>query len=68
MEAEIAEKWANPHPARERLRRRNVVAKRHGRPVVVLHRVERAESRSFLYLGNVPELRFTKELKQLARG
>jgi hypothetical protein len=33
-------------------------AKRHGRPVVVIHAIEEGEARSFPYIGNVPTIRW----------
>ena len=33
-------------------------AKRHGRPVVVIHAIEEGEARSFPYMGNVPTIRW----------
>ena len=36
-------------------------AKRHGRPVVVIHAIEEGEARSFPYIGNVPTIRWRAE-------
>jgi SLOG cluster2/TIR domain len=36
-------------------------AKRHGRPVVVIHAIEEGEARSFPYIGNVPTIRWRSE-------
>ncbi len=33
-------------------------AKRHGRPIVVVHAIEEGEARSFPYIGNVPTIRW----------
>lgn len=33
-------------------------AKKHGRPVVVIHAIEEGEARSFPYMGNVPTIRW----------
>jgi hypothetical protein len=33
-------------------------AKRHGRPIVVIHAIEEGEARSFPYIGNVPTIRW----------
>lgn len=40
-------------------------AKRHGRPVVVIHAIEEGEARSFPYIGNVPTIRWREEPKRL---
>ena len=36
-------------------------AKRHGRPIVVIHAIEEGEARSFPYIGNVPTIRWRAE-------
>jgi hypothetical protein len=36
-------------------------AKRHGRPVVVIHAIDEGEARSFPYIGNVPTIRWRAE-------
>ena len=36
-------------------------AKRHGRPIVVVHAIEEGEARSFPYIGNVPTIRWRAE-------
>jgi hypothetical protein len=36
-------------------------AKRHGRPIVVIHAIEDGEARSFPYIGNVPTIRWRAE-------
>ena len=46
---------------REWCRREVLVAKNHGRPVVVVNAVEQGEERSFPYLGNVPTLRWAPD-------
>ena len=35
-------------------------AKRHGRPIVVIHAIEEGEARSFPYIGNVPTIRWQR--------
>ncbi len=46
---------------REWCRREVLVAKNHGRPVVVVNAVEQGEERSFPYLGNVPTVRWAPD-------
>jgi hypothetical protein len=46
------------YASREWCRREVLIAKRHGRPVVVVNAVRDGEERSFPYLGNVPTLRW----------
>ncbi|MFY9825247.1 MAG: toll/interleukin-1 receptor domain-containing protein [Thermoanaerobaculia bacterium] len=41
-------------------RKEVIIAKRFGRPVVIVHAVRRGESRCFPYLGNVPALRIDR--------
>jgi hypothetical protein len=36
-------------------------AKRHGRPIVMIHAIEEGEARSFPYIGNVPTIRWRAE-------
>ncbi|MEX1027228.1 MAG: TIR domain-containing protein [Candidatus Paceibacterota bacterium] len=50
------------YSSREWCQREVLVAKRHGRPVLVLHKVDVGETRSFPYLGNLPVLRFKDEM------
>jgi hypothetical protein len=47
---------------REWCQREVLIAKRHGRPLVVLHKVEVGEARSFPYLGNLPVIRFKDKM------
>jgi hypothetical protein len=49
------------YSTREWCQREVLYAKRHRRPVLVLHYVQAGEKRSFPYLGNVPVLRYTEK-------
>jgi hypothetical protein len=50
------------YSSREWCQREVLLAKRHGRPVLVLHKVDLGEWRSFPYLGNLPVLRFQDQM------
>jgi SLOG cluster2/TIR domain len=50
------------YSTREWCQREVIVAKRHGRPILVLHKVDVGEPRSFPYLGNLPVLQFRDEM------
>lgn len=46
------------YASREWCRREVLIAKQHGRPIVVINTVRTGEERSFPYLGNVPTVRW----------
>jgi hypothetical protein len=50
---------SDAYASRPWCRREVLQAKRHGRPIVVVHLTKTGEDRSFPYLGNVPTLRWT---------
>lgn len=60
QEATLLVLLTDAYATRPWCRREVLVAKRHGRPVVVVHAVHREESRCFPYLGNTPVLRIDR--------
>lgn len=50
------------YSTREWCQREALIAKRHGRPVLVLNKIDVGELRSFPYLGNLPVIRYKKSL------
>jgi SLOG cluster2/TIR domain len=57
-EATIAVVLTDAYASRVWCQHEIIRAKRHGRPVVVIHAIEEGEARSFPYIGNVPTIRW----------